>query len=270
MNAKGDELGLVDTNFENPHGLDARGHVSSARDATILVRYALGVRSSATRSTGRPSARRQDFPTTDDLLVSWPALVGGKTGHTRGGLVASCRCKCRWRNGVRSRARKRYRSSQRGASRPSYIRARAVPAHRRDRQGTRLCRAETGYGKGPAEPVAPRAIVRTLRVGTPLVDVARADVGAPGAEGPASGPGRRLRRKPARRAPPSWQPGPSPSPASWGRRGGMRRRQPRTYGASSRDRHRHRQRCARPHSNRAHLPNRLPPPLERGPHARGW
>ena len=43
MNAKARELGLGDTSFENPHGLDEVGHVSSARDATALVRYALGV-----------------------------------------------------------------------------------------------------------------------------------------------------------------------------------------------------------------------------------
>ena len=43
MNAKAAELGLRDTHFENPHGLDSRGHVSSARDVTALVRYALGV-----------------------------------------------------------------------------------------------------------------------------------------------------------------------------------------------------------------------------------
>jgi D-alanyl-D-alanine carboxypeptidase (penicillin-binding protein 5/6) len=84
MNAKARELGLADTYFENAHGLDESGHVSSARDATTLVRYALGVpfirdalsRSSVTLPGGRT------FVTTDDLLVSWAPLVGGKTGHT--------------------------------------------------------------------------------------------------------------------------------------------------------------------------------------------
>ena len=85
MNAKAEELGLTNTQFVNAHGLDQEGHVSSARDATTLVRYALGVpfigdalsRSSATLPGGRT------FPTTDDLLVTWAPLVGGKTGHTR-------------------------------------------------------------------------------------------------------------------------------------------------------------------------------------------
>ena len=85
MNAKAEELGLSDTTFENPHGLDERGHVSSARDATTLVRYALGVpfiRDSLSRSSvSLPGGRT--FPTTDDLLESWAPLVAGKTGHTQ-------------------------------------------------------------------------------------------------------------------------------------------------------------------------------------------
>ncbi|HEX4746543.1 MAG TPA: serine hydrolase, partial [Gaiellaceae bacterium] len=85
MNAKAEELGLTDTNFENAHGLDESGHVSSARDATTLVRYALGIpflRDALSRSSlSLPGGRT--FPTTDDLLVSWAPLVGGKTGHTR-------------------------------------------------------------------------------------------------------------------------------------------------------------------------------------------
>lgn len=174
MNAKGDELGLVDTHFENPHGLDARGHVSSARDATVLVRYALGVpfiRDSLDRSTVvLPGGR--DFPTTDDLLVSWPALVGGKTGHTR---------EAGWSQAAGARAGgatvygavlgSDTRSSRNGALRElltygleQYLRIAAIDA------GRGYAEPETGYGKGRVALVAPRAIVRTLRVGTPLVE----------------------------------------------------------------------------------------------------
>ena len=85
MNAKAEQLGLSDTHFENPHGLDEPGHVSSARDVTALVRYALGIpfiRDALSRSSvSLPGGRT--FESTDDLLVSWPPLVGGKTGHTR-------------------------------------------------------------------------------------------------------------------------------------------------------------------------------------------
>ena len=78
MNAKADELGLSDTNFENPHGLDEQGHVSSARDATTLVRFALGIpflRDAMSRETVTLPGGRT-LTTTDDLLASWPPLVG--------------------------------------------------------------------------------------------------------------------------------------------------------------------------------------------------
>jgi D-alanyl-D-alanine carboxypeptidase (penicillin-binding protein 5/6) len=84
MNAKAKALGLTDTHYVNPYGLDARGHVSSARDSTLLIRYALGI--PFVRETLRQEqvALPGDgvFPTTDDLLASWPPLIGGKTGHT--------------------------------------------------------------------------------------------------------------------------------------------------------------------------------------------
>ena len=41
MNEKARRLGLRDTHYVNPHGLDAAGHVSSARDAVRLARAAL-------------------------------------------------------------------------------------------------------------------------------------------------------------------------------------------------------------------------------------
>jgi D-alanyl-D-alanine carboxypeptidase (penicillin-binding protein 5/6) len=85
MNLKARVLGLTDTRFENPHGLDMPGHVSSARDSTWLIRHALGipfVRDALQRSTVTLPGDRT-FPTTDDVLVSWPPLMGGKTGHTQ-------------------------------------------------------------------------------------------------------------------------------------------------------------------------------------------
>ena len=41
MNARAAALGLRDTHFENPHGLDRRGHYSSAFDLSQLGRYAM-------------------------------------------------------------------------------------------------------------------------------------------------------------------------------------------------------------------------------------
>jgi len=41
MNAKAHDLGLKDTQYKNPHGLDQSGHYSSAYDQTMLARYAM-------------------------------------------------------------------------------------------------------------------------------------------------------------------------------------------------------------------------------------
>ena len=41
MNNKAHELGLLNTNFVNPHGLDAEGHYSSSKDMAIMARELL-------------------------------------------------------------------------------------------------------------------------------------------------------------------------------------------------------------------------------------
>ncbi|MGH3136433.1 MAG: D-alanyl-D-alanine carboxypeptidase family protein [Gaiellaceae bacterium] len=174
MNAKARELGLADTHFENPHGLDARGHVSSARDTTALVRYALGVpfiRDALSRSTvSLPGGRV--FPTTDDLLVSWPAFVGGKTGHTRdAGWAQAAAARAGGITVYGSVLGSDTRSSRNDALQgllefglTQYRRTTAIDASRV------YAEAETGYGLASVELVAPRAVVRTARLGTPLVE----------------------------------------------------------------------------------------------------
>lgn len=41
MNTRADELGLANTNFANPHGLDETGHYTTARDLLALGRYVM-------------------------------------------------------------------------------------------------------------------------------------------------------------------------------------------------------------------------------------
>lgn len=84
MNAKARELGLRRTHFVRPDGLDAPGHVSSARDVLILARAAMQrplVRSLVRKRTARISGGRSLFAW-NDLLGSFAGLVGVKTGHT--------------------------------------------------------------------------------------------------------------------------------------------------------------------------------------------
>jgi D-alanyl-D-alanine carboxypeptidase (penicillin-binding protein 5/6) len=86
MNLKAHDLGLNDTHFVNPHGLDVPGHVSSARDTVTLLRAALAnpvIRRYAATKRAELSGDRE-VETTDDLLSRFPPLVAGKTGHTSG------------------------------------------------------------------------------------------------------------------------------------------------------------------------------------------
>ena len=85
MNARAQELGLRDTHFVRPDGLDAPGHVSSARDVALLARVAM--RLPIVRSIVRePSDVIENggftVHTWNDLLGVFPGLIGVKTGHT--------------------------------------------------------------------------------------------------------------------------------------------------------------------------------------------
>lgn len=85
MNAEARALGLGDTHFVNPHGLDAPGHVSSARDVTKLARVAM--RKPFVRETVRlvqASAAGRTLHTWNDLLATHARVFGVKTGHTDG------------------------------------------------------------------------------------------------------------------------------------------------------------------------------------------
>jgi D-alanyl-D-alanine carboxypeptidase (penicillin-binding protein 5/6) len=173
MNAKARELGLNDTTFRNPHGLDQAGHVSSAHDTTLLVRHALGipvVRDALGRSELHLGAR--ELETTSDLNGTWPRFLGGKTGHTDGagwseaagargggvtvyGTVLGA--------GTRSDRNSSLRALLTFGLR-QYGRVAVVDA-------TRVyTTAASGYDAGDVELVAPRTMVRTVRRGVPLVE----------------------------------------------------------------------------------------------------
>jgi D-alanyl-D-alanine carboxypeptidase (penicillin-binding protein 5/6) len=84
MNAEARKLGLRDTHFANPDGLDAPGHYSSAQDVTRLARIAMRskvIRSVVGRATATIAGGRTLY-TWNDLLSRFPGLFGVKTGHT--------------------------------------------------------------------------------------------------------------------------------------------------------------------------------------------
>ena len=84
MNAKAAQLGLKETHFARPDGLDAPGHLSSAHDVLILARTAMQrplIRSLVRQRTARIAGNRSLF-TWNDLLGRYSGLYGVKTGHT--------------------------------------------------------------------------------------------------------------------------------------------------------------------------------------------
>jgi serine-type D-Ala-D-Ala carboxypeptidase (penicillin-binding protein 5/6) len=84
MNARARRLGLGDTHFVRPDGLDAAGHVSSARDVTLLARILMHrplVRKIVRMRAATISGGRM-LHTWNDLLSSYPGIFGVKTGHT--------------------------------------------------------------------------------------------------------------------------------------------------------------------------------------------
>ncbi|HEX9342639.1 MAG TPA: D-alanyl-D-alanine carboxypeptidase family protein [Actinomycetota bacterium] len=87
MNRRAAALGLTDTHYVTPYGLDRPGHQTSARDLARLWEVAMRradfralVATRAARIPGGGPLR--SFVTTDKLLGSYPWIVGGKTGFT--------------------------------------------------------------------------------------------------------------------------------------------------------------------------------------------
>jgi D-alanyl-D-alanine carboxypeptidase (penicillin-binding protein 5/6) len=85
MNAEARRLGLRHTHFVRPDGLDAPGHVASARDVYVLARAAMRlpvVRRLVRERTDTIEDDSYRVHTWNDLLGVFPGLVGVKTGHT--------------------------------------------------------------------------------------------------------------------------------------------------------------------------------------------
>lgn len=88
MNAKAELLGLCDTHFENPHGLDGDTHYTSAYDLAQIARVALEnplfceIVSTKTRTIGRGDGQRS-FRNHNRLLFEHDDVIGVKTGFTK-------------------------------------------------------------------------------------------------------------------------------------------------------------------------------------------
>ena len=99
MNKKASELGLANTHYESPHGLDSDGHYTTAYELAILTDYALknetfskivGTKNYTITINGYP----KNLSNTNELLGYLNGVYGVKTGFTNGAnrcLVTACK-----------------------------------------------------------------------------------------------------------------------------------------------------------------------------------
>ena len=91
MNARAAELGLQNTSFRNACGLDAEGHLSTARDVAALSCYILNTCPEILHYTGiwTDSLRsgQTQLVNTNKLLKRYSGITGLKTGTTSGAGV---------------------------------------------------------------------------------------------------------------------------------------------------------------------------------------
>lgn len=94
MNTKVNELGLSNTHFTNPYGLQDDNHYTTAHDLAIIMQYCLknddfrkiaGQASCAIPATNKSEPRK--YSSTNELLIAgnsnyYPNLIAGKTGYT--------------------------------------------------------------------------------------------------------------------------------------------------------------------------------------------
>ena len=101
MNEKAMSLGLTSTHFENHNGLDADGHVTTARELALLTAYALKnptfaeIVATYKRKISGPNGTVRLVVNHNKLLNMYDGCVGVKTGFTKksGRCLVSAACR---------------------------------------------------------------------------------------------------------------------------------------------------------------------------------
>jgi D-alanyl-D-alanine carboxypeptidase len=104
MNVKALEIGLTNTTFKNPHGLDEDGHMSSANDLAKLTAYALKnpvfaeiVRTKVKKAPNPNESWDYTWLNKNKMLSLYEGADGVKTGYTK--LAKRCLVSSATRNG---------------------------------------------------------------------------------------------------------------------------------------------------------------------------
>lgn len=88
MNERAEKIGLSDTSFKNPHGLDSEGHYTTAHDLAKIAAEALKNEnfkeiSSSYKKTLESSEKTRLVVNHNKLLKSYEGCIGVKTGYTK-------------------------------------------------------------------------------------------------------------------------------------------------------------------------------------------
>ena len=173
MNGEARTLHLRDTRYVRPDGLDAPGEHSSAADVTRLARLLME------RRTVRQIVRMQTasiaggrvLHTWNDLLGTFPGVIGVKTGHT--GAAGWCEVAAVRKPGgtVYATILGSPSRAQRNADLAALLRW-GLSRYRVESvisEGRTYALAQTGYGRAPLHLVAAARVRRSVGVGHPLV-----------------------------------------------------------------------------------------------------
>jgi serine-type D-Ala-D-Ala carboxypeptidase (penicillin-binding protein 5/6) len=174
MNAKAFEIGLHDSHFVRPDGLDLPDEYSSAADATRLGRLAMRtrfVRETVRRQTDTIAGGRV-LHTWDDLLSQFPRTIGVKTGHT--GTAGWCQVAAARARGVTIYAtllgaptRSVRNNDLKSLLAWGIAQFRVVPFVQRDRT---YASVELPYGKAPLALIAATPFIGVAHIGRPLTE----------------------------------------------------------------------------------------------------
>lgn len=91
MNQKAEEIGMTNSSFTNPHGLDnTKNHYSTAYDMALLTRYAMNndtfKKISSTKEHRAPNPNEKwdyEWGNKNKMLKLYKYSTGGKTGYTK-------------------------------------------------------------------------------------------------------------------------------------------------------------------------------------------
>lgn len=105
MNEKASQLGLCNTHFMNPNGLQADGHYSTAKDLSVLMGYCMNnpqfaeISATKTKTISAPGGKNRFLSNHNKLLRTYEDCVAGKTGFTKS--AGRCLVTCAEKDGVR-------------------------------------------------------------------------------------------------------------------------------------------------------------------------